>query len=422
MFSDFLLPGQPVVHFLPPAFAPDGGRPESQGAGQQKGGADGAEPADADAFDGGQADGGTGGGEDVADHVVPRHHLGRATFGLHHVETVGVEGGKAEELRHPLYEHGRHRQWDTAHRLVDAPAVHQHASGNHDADERQTRSQPVFGHAPTLPPDPPLHHPIRPPAAEEGAQQISAAGRDVEEARLDRRGQVEARVEHVADRGQERVHVPHQATGGQAGDDEVRVFEQEDQDAQRGDQVSDSTGLGAPGEMGESVDRLGGNGFRQEDDHQDRGQATEGRLKPEDDPPGPVGDDDASDERSEGRSDETAREKPGQRGGAPGRGVDVPQTGGADDEERGSLEGGEHAEDEIRRQVWSQSGADAEGEEQQRRTDADPLPAVHLRQWTPNARTQAHEDEVKGIGQVDDAARGVVTGGHFRDGTEDGGG
>ena len=47
-------------------------------------------------------------------------------------------------------------------------------------------------------------------AAEERAQQIATAGRDVEEAGLDWGGKMEARVEYVADGSEERVHVPDQ--------------------------------------------------------------------------------------------------------------------------------------------------------------------------------------------------------------------
>lgn len=46
------------------------------------------------------------------------------------------------------------------------------------------------------------------PAAEERPDDVAAAGREIEESGLDGRGEVEARVQDVADRGEERIHVP----------------------------------------------------------------------------------------------------------------------------------------------------------------------------------------------------------------------
>lgn len=49
---------------------------------------------------------------------------------------------------------------------------------------------------------------IRPPAAEKGAQEIATPRGNVEETRLDGRGKIEARVENIAYRSKQRVHVP----------------------------------------------------------------------------------------------------------------------------------------------------------------------------------------------------------------------
>lgn len=61
-----------------------------------------------------------------------------------------------------------------------------------------------------------MHDVVGPAAAEEGAEEVAAAGGDVEEAGLDGRGEVEAWVEDVADGREERVHVPDEGGGGEA--------------------------------------------------------------------------------------------------------------------------------------------------------------------------------------------------------------
>lgn len=51
------------------------------------------------------------------------------------------------------------------------------------------------------------------PPAKEGAEQVARARREIEETGLQRGGQVEARVEDVADRREEGVHIPDKGGG-----------------------------------------------------------------------------------------------------------------------------------------------------------------------------------------------------------------
>ena len=216
---------QPLIDSLPPRFSPERCRPETEKAGKQESGGDGAEPADADLLDCRETHRAARGGEEIANHVIPRHHLRGPTFTLHHVETVGVQAGEAEQLCDALDEHCRHRQWDAAHRLLHAPAVDHHAAWDDRSDEGQAGTEPVFWHASAFAQDPASHCAVGPAPTEECPEQVTAAGGDVEEAGLYGRREMEAWVEHVAYGREEGVHIPHQAAGGETDDDKVRVLE-----------------------------------------------------------------------------------------------------------------------------------------------------------------------------------------------------
>lgn len=415
-----LVPSLLRVHGLPPPLSPDGDGPQGDGAEDHEAGRDGTEPTHAHGLDGREADGAARGGEHVPDHVVAGHDLGAQALGLHDVQAVGVEAREAEQLRDALGEHGDHGHGHAPDLPVDGPAVDEHRRRDDAADEDVAAPQPVLGHPPAPPRDPLLDDVVGEAAPDEGAQEVAAAGGDVEQARQHGAGEVEARVEHVPDGREERVHVPHEAAARDPGDDEVGVAEQQRGHAQRADPVRDPPGPLGPGQVPQVVDLLGRDRLGQDEQDERGGHAAQGRLQPEDDPPRPVGDDDAADERPERGADQRAAEEPAQGGRAGGGRVDVAEAARAHDQEARPLVGREHAEDEVAGEVGREGGADAEGEEEPGRRDADPPPAVDVRERAPEARAQAHEDQVDGVGDVDDAPAGVERLGDLGDGRQDG--
>lgn len=106
-------------------------------------------------------------------------------------------------------------------------------------------------------------------------------------------------------------------------------------------------------------------GLGEEEVGEDRADGGECGLQVEDYAPGGVGYDYAANEGAEGGADEGSGEEPAHGCGALGGAVDVAEDGGADDEERGSFEGGEDAEDEEGGEVGGEGGAEgAAGEEE----------------------------------------------------------
>lgn len=168
---------------------------------------------------------------------------------MHHVETVGVETGHTEELRDTLNEHGDDGDWDAADFLLEGPAVNENATGDDENDMHEGRLEAVFGdaHAAALG-DTFFHTVINPAAADETACEKTGSGDEIEEAGLDWAVEVEARVEDVADGGEEGVLVPDEGTGGKADAKNVGVPEEHNDHADGGDAVHDHLGL-----LGEGV-------------------------------------------------------------------------------------------------------------------------------------------------------------------------
>lgn len=317
------------VHIFPPLPTPDGDTPRHARGHDQEPSADGAEPTDANRLDSRETDGGTGGREHISEDVVARDDL--CAPRLHDVQAVRVQARKAEQLGDALQEHDDDGQRDATFGLLDAPAVDEHAGGDDDAEGEEAAAQAVLGHAVAVAlADPLAHRAVGPAAAEEGAEEVSAAGRDVEEAGLDGAGEVEARVEHVPDRRQEGVHVPDQTAAREAGDEQVRV-PVEAQDAHRVRPRPQLGGVVLPAESLELDGALAVDGLGQAEGDEEGGEAREGRLQPEDVPPTRVRDDDAADERPESRADECAGQEPRERGGAVDGPVNVADAAAADD-------------------------------------------------------------------------------------------
>lgn len=112
---------------------------------------------------------------------------------------------------------------------------------------------------------------------------------------MERGGEVEPRVQHVANRREEAVHVPDERGGSERDGEEVRVAVESD-DAEWVQPLPHGARLLGAGEVGEFggaavVDRL-----REEEEDEGGGGAGEGGLEPEDVAPAAVGDDYAADE------------------------------------------------------------------------------------------------------------------------------
>lgn len=200
-----------LINPVPPPLAPDDRRPRRQRARQQEQGRNGAEPAHADVLDRRQHHRRPEARKQVPHKVVARNHV--AAPPLHDVEAVRVEAGEAEQLRDALHKERDDDDRDPAHVLVHAPAVDEHARGDHAAEEGQRRPQAVLGHPRLLLGDVLLDHVVGVAAAEEGAEQVARPRGQVEEAGLHRGREVEAGVQDVADGREEGVHVPDQGGG-----------------------------------------------------------------------------------------------------------------------------------------------------------------------------------------------------------------
>lgn len=228
---------------------------------------------------------------------------------LHDVQAVRVQAREADQLRDSLDEHGYDGECDAADSLLHAPAVEDHASWNDTSEGDQAAPEPVFGDPSSLLHNVLLDVVVRPAPAEEGTKQVSATGSDVEQTGLDGAREVEPRIQHVADRGQQAVHVPHQGGARHAHGDQVRVLVQAD-DAQRVRPVPHLGHLLAAWEPAKLDGSLVVDGLREEEEDQDASETGEGRLQPEDVAPGAESDDDAANEGSEGGTDEGARHEP----------------------------------------------------------------------------------------------------------------
>jgi len=265
------------------------------------------------------------------------------------------------------------------------------------------------------------HHGVCPATSEKCSGEISAAGSDVEEAGLQGGGEVEARVEDVADRCEEGVHVPDERGGGNGDDDEVGIFE-EDDDAGRVDPVPDVRDLLRGRERFDVVGAFLVNCFGEEEDDEDGGEGCEGGLEPENVAPGHKGDDDAADEGTKRGSDEGSTHEPGVGRSSLHGSVDVSNGGASDDEECRALKGREHAKYKVRSEIRGQCRSGREGGKGHSSPYQGPFPAICLAQWTPDEGTQTHEEHVQCVGNVEDGAGRVVGGDDFGRGSEDGGG
>ena len=205
---------------------------------------------------------------------------------VHHVETVGVQTGHAEELRDTLDEHGDDGDGDAADFLLEGPAVDEDTAGDDEDDVHEGGLEAVFGdtHAAALG-DAFLHAVVDPAAADETACEETGSGDEVEEAGLDGAVEVEAGVEDVADGGEEGVLVPDEGTGGETHAEDVGVPEEHDDHADGGDAVHDHLGLLGEGVALEFAARLVGDRFREEADDQQGGESVHGAQQPEDNSP-----------------------------------------------------------------------------------------------------------------------------------------
>lgn len=205
---------------------------------------------------------------------------------VHHVETVGVKTGHAEELRDTLNEHGDDGDGDAADFLLEGPAVDEDAAGDDKDDVHERGLEAVFGdaHAAALC-DAFFHAVVDPAAADETACEETGSRDEVEKARLDGTVEVEARVENVADGGEEGVLVPDQGTGSKTNAEDVGVLEEHDDNADGRDTVEHHLGLLGKGVALEFAARLVGDRFREEADDQQGSESVHGAQQPEDNSP-----------------------------------------------------------------------------------------------------------------------------------------
>lgn len=212
---------------------------------------------------------------------------------VHHVETVGVETGHAEELRDTLDEHGDDGDRDTANFLLERPAVNEDAAGDDEDDVHKGGLEAVFGdaHAAALG-DAFFHAVVDPAAADETACEETGSGDEVKEAGLDGAVEVEARVEDIADGGEEGVLVPDQGTGSETNAEDVGILEEHNNNANGRDTVHDHLCLLGEGVALEFAARLVGDRFREEADDQQGSESIHGAQQPEDNSPLAESDDD----------------------------------------------------------------------------------------------------------------------------------
>lgn len=205
---------------------------------------------------------------------------------MHHVETVGIETGHAEELRDTLDKHGDNGDGDAADFLLEGPAVDEDAAGDDEDDMHEGGFEAVFGdaHAAALG-DAFLHAVVDPATTDETACEETGTGDEVEEAGLDGAVEVKTGVEDVTDWGEEGVLVPDESTGGETNAEDVGVPEEHDDHADGGDAMHDHFSLLGEGMTLEFAARLVGNRFRKEANNQEGGESVQGAQQPEDNSP-----------------------------------------------------------------------------------------------------------------------------------------
>lgn len=227
------------IDAVAPSIPEDGSSPNTKPSGNQKHGADGTKPPNANRFHGRKNKSRAQSGKNIPEHVIPGNNLGTAAFGLHHVETVGIQARETEQLCHALQEHGQHGHRDAANGLVNSPPVDKNTSRDNDAQKDQTRLQSILRDTSPALADPFLDRMICPPSTHERTQKVSTPGSDIEESRLNRASEIEARVQHISDGREQGVLVPDQSTGRNAREEEIRVCEEEYADADRADAVAE---------------------------------------------------------------------------------------------------------------------------------------------------------------------------------------
>lgn len=211
----------PRIHFLPPVAAVQRSHIYGKRSDNKEPRGNGREPTDADDPDGWEADCGTCGGEEVPDHVIASNNLGAPP--LIYIQTIRVQTRETHHLRHALQKHHYHRKRHPTPLLLNAPPVNQHAAGDDDAHESDGGAKPVLGHACAPDANPFPDDVVGPAAAQKGTEEVAATGRDVEEAGLDGRREVEAWVQDVSYRCEEGVHVPDEGGGSEGHSQQVRI-------------------------------------------------------------------------------------------------------------------------------------------------------------------------------------------------------
>lgn len=113
-------------------------------------------------------------------------------------------------MRDTLQKHHDHRQRDATDSLLDTPAVDEHAGWDNAPQEPQTAAEPVLCFAVPSYTDILFGNVVCVSPTEESTEEIAAAWGDVKERPLERRGEIKARIENIADWCKEGVHVPDQ--------------------------------------------------------------------------------------------------------------------------------------------------------------------------------------------------------------------
>ena len=120
---------------------------------------------------------------------------------LHNIQAIRIQTRETKQLRHTLQKHHHYRERHTTDPFLHAPSIDNHTRGDDAAEENKTAAQPVLSDAVAADANVLFHNVVGVTAAEECTQQVAAAGRNIEEAGLERGLQVEAWVEDVADGG-----------------------------------------------------------------------------------------------------------------------------------------------------------------------------------------------------------------------------
>jgi hypothetical protein len=118
---------------------------------------------------------------------------------LHNIQTIRIQRREAEQLCDTLQKHHQDRKCDSANSFLHTPSIYNHACGDHTTEEDDTTPQAIFSFAVTSFLNVLLDNAIGVTSAEKGAEKVATPRCDVEESRLQGRGELEARVEDVAD-------------------------------------------------------------------------------------------------------------------------------------------------------------------------------------------------------------------------------